>query len=96
MQTHPYVVTIYILSDSGKRIGNPSRRNLQISEHDGLLGSGSSSKMTGYASGTSAPKFRSIDQANHNKSSSAYQPPWPYKVSPGVFTVCVCQNSCPV
>lgn len=80
MPKHSPVVNGYMLSDSGRQIGNQSRRPWQNSKHDGLLGSGSSPKLTGYTSGTSAPKFRSNDQINLNKSNAPYQLPRPYKV----------------
>ncbi|XP_057435705.1 uncharacterized protein LOC130728293 isoform X2 [Lotus japonicus] len=66
-------------SDSGKRFGNPSRRSWQGPEHDGLLGSGSFPRPSGYAPGSSAPKFRANDNYQSNRSNEPYQPPRPYK-----------------
>ncbi|CAK8542442.1 unnamed protein product [Lathyrus sativus] len=66
-------------SDSGKRIGNQSRRSLQGPEHDGLLGSGSFPRPAGYAPGLSAPKFRANDNYQPNRSNEPYLPPRPYK-----------------
>ncbi|KAK7340305.1 hypothetical protein VNO77_21007 [Canavalia gladiata] len=66
-------------SDSGKRFGNQSRRSLQGPEHDGLLGSGSFPRPSGYAPGLSAPKFRANDNYQLNKSNEPYHPPRPYK-----------------
>uniref|UniRef100_A0A7N1A3P4 Uncharacterized protein n=1 Tax=Kalanchoe fedtschenkoi TaxID=63787 RepID=A0A7N1A3P4_KALFE len=69
-------------SESGRSYGSHSRRHWQNSEHDGLLGSGSSPKLTGITSGTSVPKFRANDQYQLNKSNAPYQPPRPYKAVP--------------
>ncbi|XP_045798403.1 uncharacterized protein LOC123892611 isoform X2 [Trifolium pratense] len=66
-------------SDSGKLFGNQSRRSLQGPEHDGLLGSGSFPRPTGYAPGSSAPKFRTNDNYPPNRSNEPYHPPRPYK-----------------
>ncbi|CAK7348828.1 unnamed protein product [Dovyalis caffra] len=71
-------------SDSGKRYGNQPRRPWQVPEHDGLLGSGSFPRPSGYAAGPSAPKLRSNDQFQLNRSNEPYQPPRPYKVKPAV------------
>ena len=70
----------YLFSDSGKRYGNQSRRSWQVPEHDGLLGSGSFPRPSGYAAGASAPKVRPNEHYQLNKSSEPYQPPRPYKV----------------
>ncbi|XP_031393806.1 uncharacterized protein LOC116205364 [Punica granatum] len=69
-------------SDSGKRYMNPSRRGWQAPEHDGLLGSGSFPRPSGYAPGASAPKFRPNDNYQLNKTTEPYQPPRPYKAVP--------------
>ncbi|GLU00711.1 hypothetical protein SLE2022_180580 [Rubroshorea leprosula] len=69
-------------SDSGKRYGNQSRRSWQVPEHDGLLGSGSFPRPSGYAAGASAPKFRSNDHYQLNRSNEPYHPPRPYKAVP--------------
>lgn len=66
-------------SDSGRRYGN---RRWQNPEHDGLLGSGSFPRPSGYAAGTSAPKFRANDPGQLNRSNEPYQPPRPYKAVP--------------
>ncbi|XP_061360150.1 uncharacterized protein LOC133304176 isoform X2 [Gastrolobium bilobum] len=66
-------------SDSGKRIGNQSRKSWQGPEHDGLLGSGSFPRPSGYAPGLSAPKFRANDNYQPNRSNEPYHPPRPYK-----------------
>jgi hypothetical protein len=68
-------------TDSGKRFGNQSRRSLQGPEHDGLLGSGSFPRPTGYAPGSSAPKFRANVNYQPNRSNEPYHPPRPYKVN---------------
>ncbi|XP_011037003.1 PREDICTED: uncharacterized protein LOC105134329 [Populus euphratica] len=69
-------------SDAGRRYGNQSRRSGQVPEHDGLLGSGSFPRPSGYGAGLSAPKFRSNDQFQLNKSNELYQPPRPYRAMP--------------
>ncbi|OMP00341.1 hypothetical protein COLO4_12765 [Corchorus olitorius] len=69
-------------SDSGRRFGNQSRRSWQGPEHDGLLGSGSFPRPSGYTAGASAPKFRANDQYHLNKSNEPYHPPRPYKAVP--------------
>ncbi|WRX07622.1 hypothetical protein QQP08_000109 [Theobroma cacao] len=69
-------------SDSGRRYGNQSRRSWQGPEHDGLLGSGSFPRPSGYAAGASAPKFRANDQYHLNRSNEPYHPPRPYKAVP--------------
>ncbi|XP_021612574.1 uncharacterized protein LOC110615149 isoform X2 [Manihot esculenta] len=69
-------------SDSRKRYGNQSRRPWQVPEHDGLLGSGSFPRPSGYAAGASAPKFQANDQYHLNRSSEPYHPPRPYKAVP--------------
>ncbi|XWS76971.1 hypothetical protein CRYUN_Cryun01aG0224100 [Craigia yunnanensis] len=67
-------------SDSGRR--NQSWRSGQGPEHDGLLGSGSFPRPSGYAAGASAPKFRANDQYHLNRSNEPYHPPRPYKAVP--------------
>ncbi|XP_022757444.1 uncharacterized protein LOC111304778 isoform X2 [Durio zibethinus] len=67
-------------SDSGRRY--QSRRSWQGPEHDGLLGSGSFPRPSGYVAGTSAPKFRANDQYHLNRSNEPYHPPRPYKAVP--------------
>ncbi|GLT84656.1 hypothetical protein SLE2022_028730 [Rubroshorea leprosula] len=69
-------------SDSGRHYGNQSKRSWQVPEHDGLLGSGSFPRSSGYASGASAPKFRSNDHYQLNRSNEPYHPPRPYKAVP--------------
>ncbi|XP_021677042.2 uncharacterized protein LOC110662387 isoform X2 [Hevea brasiliensis] len=69
-------------SDSGKRYGNQSQRSWQVPEHDGLLGSGSFPRPSGYAAGSSAPKFRANDHYQLNRSNEPYHPPRPYKAVP--------------
>lgn len=69
-------------SDTGKRYVSQSRRSWQNSEHDGLLGSGSSARPSGYAAGVSAPKFRANDPNQLNKTNEPYHPPRPYKAVP--------------
>ncbi|EEF50583.1 uncharacterized protein LOC8286680 [Ricinus communis] len=69
-------------SDSGRRYGNQSRRPWQVPEHDGLLGSGSFPRPSGYAAGASAPKSRANDQYQLNRSNEPYHPPRPYKAVP--------------
>ncbi|CAK9134383.1 unnamed protein product [Ilex paraguariensis] len=69
-------------SDSGKQYGNESWRFGQSPEHDGLLGSGSLQRPSGYAAGIAAPKVRANDQYQINKSNEPYHPPRPYKAAP--------------
>ncbi|XP_062090396.1 uncharacterized protein LOC133796763 isoform X2 [Humulus lupulus] len=69
-------------SESGKRYGNQSRRPWQVPEHDGLLGSGSFPRPSGYAAGASAPKVRQNESYQHNRTTEPYQPPRPYKAVP--------------
>uniref|UniRef100_A0A2P2LWL8 Uncharacterized protein LOC105642935 isoform X2 n=1 Tax=Rhizophora mucronata TaxID=61149 RepID=A0A2P2LWL8_RHIMU len=70
-------------SDSGRHCGNQPRRSWQVSEHDGLLGSGSFPRPTGHAVGSSVPKFRAANDHYHlNKSNEPYHPPRPYKAVP--------------
>ncbi|XP_028099914.1 uncharacterized protein LOC114299389 [Camellia sinensis] len=69
-------------SDSGRRHSNQSRRSWQNSEHDGLLGSGSFPRPSGFPAGLSAPKVRSNDLSQLNRSTEPYQPPRPYKAVP--------------
>ncbi|KAH1044788.1 hypothetical protein AAZX31_09G234100 [Glycine max] len=66
-------------SDSGKRFGNQSRRSWQGPEHDGLLGSGSFPRPSGYTPGLAALKFRANDNYQLNRSNEPYHPPRPYK-----------------
>ncbi|KAI4355149.1 hypothetical protein L6164_003949 [Bauhinia variegata] len=66
-------------SDSGKRFGNQSWKSWQGPEHDGLLGSGTFPRPSGYAPGLSAPKFRANGPYQLNRSSEPYHPPRPYK-----------------
>ncbi|KAJ0111659.1 hypothetical protein Patl1_00499 [Pistacia atlantica] len=76
-------------SESGRRFGNQSRRSWQVPEHDGLLGSGSFVRPSGYAAGASAPKFRANDHYQLNRSNEPYHPPRPYKVK--IALVCFWQ-----
>ncbi|KAA8520677.1 hypothetical protein F0562_015051 [Nyssa sinensis] len=69
-------------SDSGRRYGTQSWRSSQSSEHDGLLGSGSLPRSSGYGAGASAPKVRANDHYQLNKSNEPYHPPRPYKAVP--------------
>ncbi|KAK8711305.1 hypothetical protein V6N13_146589 [Hibiscus sabdariffa] len=69
-------------SDHGRRPGNQSSRSWQGPEHDGLLGSGSFPRPSGFTAGASAPKFRPNDQYHLNKSNERYHPPRPYKAVP--------------
>ncbi|KAH6789243.1 hypothetical protein C2S51_004249 [Perilla frutescens var. frutescens] len=69
-------------SDSGKRFGHQSRRSWQTPEHDGLLGSGSFPRPSGYAAGISAAKVRTNEQNQLSRSSEPYHPPRPYKAVP--------------
>ncbi|KAG4388883.1 hypothetical protein GLYMA_09G255400v4 [Glycine max] len=66
-------------SDSGKRFGNQLRRSWQGPEHDGLLGSGSFPRPSGYTPGLAALKFRANDNYQLNRSNEPYHPPRPYK-----------------
>ncbi|XVF73127.1 hypothetical protein PTKIN_Ptkin12aG0176900 [Pterospermum kingtungense] len=69
-------------SDSGRRYGNQTRLSGQGPEHDGLLGSGSFPRPSGYQAGASAPKFRANDQSHLTRSNEPYHPPRPYKAVP--------------
>ncbi|KAL2511337.1 hypothetical protein Adt_16937 [Abeliophyllum distichum] len=69
-------------SDSGRRYGHQSRRSWQTPEHDGLLGSGSFPRPSGYASGISAAKVRANENYQLSKKNEPYQPPRPYKAMP--------------
>ncbi|XP_038882192.1 uncharacterized protein LOC120073406 isoform X2 [Benincasa hispida] len=65
--------------DSGWRYGDQSRRPSQGPEHDGLLGSGSFPRPSGYVPAFLAPKVRANDQYQLNRSNEPYHPPRPYK-----------------
>lgn len=70
-------------SESGRRYGSQARRSWQSPEHDGLLGSGSFPRPTGYAAGAPVPRFRPPNENAHlNKSNEPYHPPRPYKAIP--------------
>ncbi|KAK4411434.1 hypothetical protein Sango_0216400 [Sesamum angolense] len=69
-------------SDSGRRYGHQSRRSWQTPEHDGLLGSGSFPRPSGYAAGISAAKVRANEHHQLGRSSEPYHPPRPYKAVP--------------
>ncbi|KAM1028038.1 hypothetical protein FF1_040704 [Malus domestica] len=69
-------------SDSGRHFGNQSRRPLQVPEHDGLLGSGSFPRPAGFTGGISAPKVRSNEPYQLNRTNEPYHPPRPYKAAP--------------
>lgn len=78
---HTCWVFKYCFAESGRRYGNQSRRSQQAPEHDGLLGSGSFPRPSGYSAGVSTPKFRPNEHYQLNKSNEPYHPPRPYKVS---------------
>jgi len=88
------VILIYFIlclfADFGKRFGNQSRRSWQGPEHDGLLGSGSFPRPSGYTPGLSASKFRANDNYQLNRSNEPYHPPRPYKVSCSCYISCTC------
>ncbi|RWW71081.1 hypothetical protein BHE74_00021202, partial [Ensete ventricosum] len=67
------------IPDSGRHSGTQSRRFLQHPEHDGLLGSGTYPRPSGYAR-SSAPKARMAGHFQLNRTHEPYQPPRPYKV----------------
>ncbi|KAK4397188.1 hypothetical protein Sango_1555400 [Sesamum angolense] len=69
-------------SDSGRRYGHHARRSWQTSEQDGLLGSGSFPRPSGYAGGIAAPKVRANEHYQLTKSTEPYHPPRPYKAVP--------------
>ncbi|CAA2935002.1 Hypothetical predicted protein [Olea europaea subsp. europaea] len=69
-------------SDSGRHYGHQSRRPWQTHEHDGLLGSGSFPKPSGYAAGISSSKAQGNDHYQLKKSNEPYHPPRPYKAVP--------------
>ncbi|KAL3814809.1 hypothetical protein ACJIZ3_016077 [Penstemon smallii] len=67
----------------GRRYGHQSRRSWQSPEHDGLLGSGSFPRPSGYAGGISVPKVQTNEQNDQlGKSNEPYHPPRPYKALP--------------
>lgn len=66
--------------DSGRRFGHQARRSWQTPEHDGLLGSGSFPRPSGFAAGVSAAKVRANEQNQLSRSNEPYHPPRPYKV----------------
>ncbi|KAK7274320.1 hypothetical protein RIF29_15403 [Crotalaria pallida] len=66
-------------SDSGKQFSNQSRRSWQGPEHDGLLGSGSFPRLTGYAPGLSSSNLRANNNYQPNRVNEPYQRPGPYK-----------------
>ncbi|XP_011092898.1 uncharacterized protein LOC105172966 [Sesamum indicum] len=69
-------------SDSGRCYGHQSRRSWQTPEHDGLLGSGSFPRPSGYAAGISAAKVQANEHHQLGRSSEPYHPPRPYKAVP--------------
>ncbi|KAL6982068.1 hypothetical protein U1Q18_023684 [Sarracenia purpurea var. burkii] len=69
-------------SDTGRRHCNQTRRSWQSPEHDGLLGSGSFPRPSGYVAELSAPKVRSNDHYQLNRTNEPYHPPRPYKAVP--------------
>ncbi|KAE8721457.1 Ribosomal L5P family protein [Hibiscus syriacus] len=69
-------------SDPRRRHGNQSQQSCHGPENDGLLGSGSFPRPSGFTAGASAPKFRANDQYHLNKSNEPYHPPRPYKAVP--------------
>lgn len=69
-------------SESGRRYSNQSRKPWQGTEHDGLLGSGSFPRPSGYTTGISASKPRANDHYQLNRSNEPYHPPRPYKAAP--------------
>ena len=70
----------YMLAESSRLQGNPSRRPWQSADHDGLLGSGSFPRPSGYAAGMIASKVQGNDHFQLKKSNEPYHPPRPYKV----------------
>ncbi|KAL8111281.1 uncharacterized protein LOC141668991 isoform X1 [Apium graveolens] len=69
-------------SESGRRQGNPSRRSWQSTDQDGLLGSGSFPRPSGYSAGMMTSKVRGDDHFQLKKSNEPYHPPRPYKAVP--------------
>ncbi|KAJ0964296.1 hypothetical protein J5N97_029418 [Dioscorea zingiberensis] len=69
------------MQDSGRHVGNQPRRPWQLSEHDGLLGSGAFPRSSGY-SGASGLKGRDNGHHQLSKSTDTYQPPRTYKAVP--------------
>lgn len=69
-------------SDSGRRFGHQTRRSWQTPEHDGLLGSGSFPRPSGYATGVSAAKVRTNEHNQLSRSNEPYHPPRPFKAAP--------------
>ncbi|WOG88608.1 hypothetical protein DCAR_0207843 [Daucus carota subsp. sativus] len=69
-------------SESSRLQGNPSRRPWQSADHDGLLGSGSFPRPSGYAAGMIASKVQGNDHFQLKKSNEPYHPPRPYKAVP--------------
>ncbi|KAL8114115.1 uncharacterized protein LOC141667013 isoform X2 [Apium graveolens] len=69
-------------SESSRQQGNPSRRSWQSTDHDGLLGSGSLPRPSGYATGMMASKVQGNNHFQLKKSNEPYHPPRPYKAVP--------------
>lgn len=69
-------------SEAGRHYGSQPRRSGQNSGHDGLLGSGSFPRPTGYAASASVPRFRPNGNLPLNRSNEPYHPPRPYKAVP--------------
>ncbi|KAK1376185.1 Uro-adherence factor A like [Heracleum sosnowskyi] len=69
-------------SESSRHQGNASRRTWQSTDHDGLLGSGSLPRPSGYAAGMMASKVQGNDHFQLKKSNEPYHPPRPYKAVP--------------
>ncbi|KAK6918328.1 hypothetical protein RJ641_016750 [Dillenia turbinata] len=69
-------------SETGRHYNSQTRRSWQNPEHDGLLGSGSFPRPSGYVAEVYAPKLRANDKYHLSRSSEPYQPPRPYKAVP--------------
>ncbi|XP_051127768.1 uncharacterized protein LOC127249121 [Andrographis paniculata] len=69
-------------SDSGRRLSHQTRRSWQSPEHDGLLGSGSFSRPSGYSTGITGPKLQTNEHNQLSRSNEPYHPPRPFKAVP--------------
>ena len=72
--------TLISAADHGRRGANQHQRPGQKPEKDGLLGSGSFPRASGFQGWNSGSKDREEGPHQLQKSSEPYQPPRPFKV----------------